>query len=97
MNRYLFCFIILILPLLGCTERLTNLKEKYEISTIDKIEERSAFPHPRLNANYGLTKREFIATLCLTGYIGHIPETTVQLRAKLAVEEADALIKELNK
>ena len=44
----------------------------------------------------GLTKREYFAALAMQGYCAH-PLVDVRITASWAVQQADALIAELNK
>lgn len=73
-----------------------NISSKYLPYFANKTREgsRSAFPHKGgLVFQFGLSKREYIAALCMARY----SDGSVENRAQLAVKEADALIKELNK
>jgi hypothetical protein len=50
--------------------------------------------------SYGLTKREYFATMAMQGYLASVPNDTIErpeYAASHAVRYADALINELNK
>lgn len=63
--------------------------------------ERSAFPTPEncFGNEFGLTKREMIAAMCLQGLLSdnECSFANVQNAAKCAIEHADALLVELEK
>ena len=63
-----------------------------------KNSEQSAFPIPCEKAiGTGLTKREYFAGVAMVGLLSN-PETTMDKEgtARLAIEQADELIKQLN-
>lgn len=56
-----------------------------------------AFPKHYSDSFKGLTKREYIAALCLQGILANESQVLLQMKAEQAVKYADELIEALNK
>ena len=66
------------------------------MSTYPKDAAYSLKEHEMIQANYGLTKREYFAAMAMSGFCGD-SQTKTEIIANLAVKIADQLIDELNK
>jgi hypothetical protein len=60
-------------------------------------EDHSAFPKKTEGSTAGLSKREYFAGLAMQAYCSSSLMYSFEVFAKMAVQQADALIEELNK